>query len=50
MSILQKIEIVQRYIAHMKNVEVKIKVPRNMHELALLEKAYLVAANHIIIL
>lgn len=50
MSILQKIAILQCYIGHMKNVEVKIKVPRNMHELTLLEKAYSVAINHIIIL
>lgn len=50
MTVIEKIAVVQCYIAHKKNVEVKIKIPRNMHELALLEEAYSVAINHINIL
>lgn len=46
-SIEEKIAVVQCYIHHKKNIEVKINYPQNIRQLALLDKAYLIAVKHL---
>ncbi len=46
MGITNKIALVQCYIHHKNNIEVKIAPPKSLREIMLLEKAYAVAVEY----
>jgi hypothetical protein len=47
MTYQQMIAVIQCYIHHRKNIEVKINLPRNIGEIKKMQEMYLIAANYL---
>jgi hypothetical protein len=47
--IRERIAVVQCYIKHMKDIDINIRYPHTLRDKTLLNKAYEVAINHLII-